>query len=367
VAAFLTALGVSTAANDPGPRAPARLAIYYGIPSLVNGAGGDVGRAARTFAEYDVVVFGDGLQYDVPRSGGPSAGPLEHARTRAIVRELAALNAEALVFGYVPLGDTLALPMPAIVDAIRRWRALGVNGIFLDEAGFDFGVTRARQTEAIQAARAEGLRVFVNAFDPDDVFSSDAKPVNARGGGNPLGAPSALRAGDLLLIESFVVRNGEAEPDDRWFERSRKASAHSRRTGVGVMTVTTTTSVRSFDEPLCRTAWWAAVLWGFDGFGWGEPAFSAPSSALPPRRCHGTGLPGNAGPYVSDVTREGSRFVRRAQRATVEVDFARREGRTRPSAAITQPAGQGPSSAAPTPERAGARMWRDVPRGTAPA
>ena len=46
-ACVLSAAVLATAAMAE----PKRLAIYYGIPSLVNGAGGDIGRAAAEAGE----------------------------------------------------------------------------------------------------------------------------------------------------------------------------------------------------------------------------------------------------------------------------------------------------------------------------
>jgi hypothetical protein len=290
-------------------RKPGRLAIYYGIPSLVNGAAGDIDRAAATFAAYDVVVFGEGLQYEVALHGRPVGGPVERQRTAAILRRLASLRPSTQVFGYVPLGNTAGLAMPVVTDAVRRWKALGVHGIFFDEAGYDFGVTRQRQNEAIDSARAEGLRVFLNAFDSDDVLADQPR----------------LGENDMYLLESFLVRNGELEDIDRWHERARKADAHSRATGIRVWTVTTT-AAPAFDARLCALAWWGTVLWGFEGFGWGEPAFSAPTSMLPRRECEArAGLP--AASFTSRVLRSGLRFTRQTRRGVVEIDFERGGGR----------------------------------------
>jgi hypothetical protein len=44
------------------------------------------------------------------------------------------------------------------------------GGVFFDEAGFDFGVSRTRQNAVVDAAHTAGRRVFMNAFNPDDVF-----------------------------------------------------------------------------------------------------------------------------------------------------------------------------------------------------
>jgi hypothetical protein len=186
-----------------------------------------------------------------------------------------------------------------------------VDGIFLDEAGFDFGVTRERQRQAIAAVHRLGLRVFANAFRPADLLSSG----------------SGLRAGDLILLESFAVRKGEPESADLWFERASTA-VRAREAGIEVWTVTTPAG--SFDPALCRLAWWSTVLWGFDGFGWGEPEYAAPASELPRRDCADATAADLArvGPYAAAVSRSGARFTRPAAAGSVEVDFATRTGRS---------------------------------------
>jgi hypothetical protein len=283
--------------------APGRLAIYYGIPSLVNGAGGSVEHAAAVFGGYDVVVFGAGLQH-------PSS--TERRPTAAIIARLAATRPSTRVFGYIPLGDASALPLAAVAEAIAQWKAMGVHGIFLDEAGFDFGVTPARQSAAVDAVHRAGLTAFVNAWQPDDVF----------------GAASRLRTGDLYLLESFLVKNSRLDDAAHWFARAERAAAHSRTRGVQVWTVTTTVAAAPFDPELCALAWWGTALWGFHGFGWGEPDFSAPSSQLPARAC-AAALPN--GVFTGPVERAGARFTRPARAGRVEVDLERRRGRFDPA------------------------------------
>jgi hypothetical protein len=242
------------------PASPGRLAIFYGVPSLVNGASGDIERAAREFAPYDVVVFGDGLQDE---------RAVEHRRTAEIIRRLAAVRPDTRVFGYIALGRKAGLSETQVADAIARWKDMGVRGVFLDEAGYDFGVTRARQIFAIDTAHAVALDVFVNAFNPDDVLAGDTH----------------LRAGDLLLLESFIVRKGRVESSDRSSVRARSATGHARRTGVEVWAVTTPADDGHFDRRLCTRAWRSVVRLGFNGFGWGEPLYAASSSVMPQRDC----------------------------------------------------------------------------------
>lgn len=266
--------------------APAALAIYYGYPSLVNGADGDVELAAAVFAAYGVVVFGDGLQFgDVdPKRQPAGAGPHEHRRTRAIIERLRATAPAMEIYGYIDLGNSQRLSMGELQQRSRLWAEMGVTGIFLDEAGYEFGVTRARQNVMVDFIHSLGLTAFLNAFDPDDVFGSAPVPLNVAGGGNRSGTPPRLNAKDAYLLESFQVRLGQVESWPAWSARTAKAVRYRDRYGTRIFAVTTTTSETEAPvAQLFRYAWWSAALWGLDGFGWGEPDFSGASSRLPDR------------------------------------------------------------------------------------
>src|SRR5437762_11576869 len=64
----------------PAATTPARLAIYYGYPSLANGANGDVEKAASVFSAYDVVSLGDGLELPDRESGRHPPGDRSEER-----------------------------------------------------------------------------------------------------------------------------------------------------------------------------------------------------------------------------------------------------------------------------------------------
>lgn len=86
---------VAAAAAEGAISAPAKLAIYYGYPSLVNEAGGNLTTATAHFAAFDVVVLGDGLEHP--------AHP-DHANTVQIIADLVAGGTE--VYGYIDMGVT---------------------------------------------------------------------------------------------------------------------------------------------------------------------------------------------------------------------------------------------------------------------
>jgi len=304
-----------------GKLSPRRLAIYYGIPSLVNGAQGDTGRAAAVFGEYDLVVFGDGLEFPdvVPGRRPAGAGPLEHGRTAAIIRLLAATARKPIVYGYVDLGNSQNLALPEIERRIALWRGMGARGIFFDEAGYDFGVTRARQNAAVEAVHAAGLRVFMNAFNPDDVFL----PSN--------GVAHRLQAGDAFLLESFVIRNGQQDMDSGWSSRAGRASEYARRGGVAVHAVTTTQAGSTPPSGSLAYAWWLALACGLDGFGWGEPVFSGPDSVLPWRTRPEQAAMEVGGKFVGPLTLDGGVYSRATDRGRIEVDSRTRAARFVPA------------------------------------
>ena len=314
--------------------APSRLAIYYGYPSLINGAAGDVDRAAAAFADYDVIVLGDGLEFsDVnARRMPPGPGPDEHRRTRAIVERLRKRSPAVRIYGYIDLGNSQKLTEAEIRHRAQLWSGVGATGIFLDEAGYDYGVTRDRQNAVIDAVHGLGMSVFVNAFNPDDVFSAAALPLNSVGGGNPTAAPTRLDERDAFLLESFQVRLGEAENWTAWARRTAAAVKHRERLKTQIFAVTTTVAPgdRAVRD-LYEYAWWSAAVWGLDGFGWGEPGFSGETSKLPPRHAlvNARAIAGTR--FVSPATETPEGIERHTDAGRILVMRADRKGRFVPA------------------------------------
>ena len=261
LAATVVTLDVALHAAAASP--PKRLAIYYGYPSLVEGAAGDLLRAADTFARYDVIVFGDGLEL-----GGASSDPglrAEHQRLKRLVPLLRVAPGAPRLYGYIDLGRSQQLAEREIVRRIDAWHHLGIDGIFFDEAGNDFGVTAARRAAAVRAVHDGALSAFMNAFNPDDLFESPG-----------------LGANDALLVESFAVREGVVQPRDAVVTRVAAAVKWRRQTGIKIYGVTT--AARGlFDRAAFDYARQLAAESGLDGFGWGEPSYSA-DAKLPYRQ-----------------------------------------------------------------------------------
>jgi hypothetical protein len=260
---------------------PVRFAIYYGYPSLVNNAT-SLTAAVASFAPYQLVVWGDGVEFadQQPTRQPQGVGAEEHQRARQILQALQQTPNNTAIYGYVPLGDTQQLALTAIQQRIDLWAAMGVNGIFLDEAGYDFGVTRLRQRQVLDYLHAKGLRALVNAFEPDDLFSNRIVPLNARGGGNPTGLTSGLTKNDGYLLESFQVRAGQLQ-DTLTTDRIIRAVTACQTQQLALYVTTTTLSQQPFEPQMLDYAWWSAVLIAAQGFCWGEASYSSQDNLLP--------------------------------------------------------------------------------------
>ncbi|MFQ5340173.1 MAG: peptidoglycan DD-metalloendopeptidase family protein [Anaerolineae bacterium] len=238
---------------------PARLAIYYGWPSLVNNAGGDLGAATAAFAQFDVVVLGDGLEH---------ATHGDHANTATLI---ANLNARGVsVFGYVDLGITTHnLDIGTLETYVDEWAGMGVAGIFLDDAGHDFGVDRARLTSAVDYVHSLGLQAFVNAWNPDDVLADD-----------PPGSPTPLGSGDWYLADGHPVSNGQFSDLAAWWSKSQSLATYRDQTGARIAVISTGDDSQDgwTNSPAFRQTLWATFLFGFDAFGFTNRTFSATGS-----------------------------------------------------------------------------------------
>ncbi|MGH9306222.1 MAG: hypothetical protein ACRD0I_04975 [Acidimicrobiales bacterium] len=233
-------------------------AIYYGWPSDVNGANGNVARSVAAFAGYSLVVFGEG---NVLPGADALAGP--------VIAGVAA--AGAVPYGYVDLGVTNGERNWTIAQMstyMADWSALGAKGIFLDCAGADYGVSRARFDDAVNAAHDRGLRVIANAWNPDDVLS----------GSSPLGP------GDGYLGENDVIAAGVTQPIGAYEAKLAIMSAYAHSLGVA-MYETATFAPRSSDTVTSQVADQAlAALAPYDvsGFQLTDPQYSSVDNRLRP-------------------------------------------------------------------------------------
>jgi hypothetical protein len=304
--ALLLALIALPAASDAQGVRPKSLLVYYGFPTSINSSF-SVPAAAMEFGRYDHVVWGDGLD---------SATHPDHANAVAIIAH--ASTSATRIYGYVDLGvSTQNLTMTEVQARIVRWKAMGVDGVLLDDFGYDFGTGRVRQNAAVDYAHTQGLAVIANAFRSEDAFGNAIDAVY-----NPTGAGTHLGASDFFLYESHGVRLGEYEDGPTWKIRSDALEAYRAALGFRVFSITTTATDNPdlYSEPLFFYAWHVALLSGHEATGWGEFGFSAygNSNGRAPFRTRPTLVPGTT--FTSAVLHSGPLHFRHTNLGRINLD-----------------------------------------------
>ena len=265
-----------------GSYVPPRAVFFYGYPSLVNGVNGNVHLAAKAFAAYDIIVLGDGVEFStMVKSRHPvGVGRVEYARSKQIIASIFQQKPQAEIFGYVCLGDTQSLPIPSMKRRIGMWKTLGVSGIFLDEAGYDWPmVTRDRQNTAIRYIHSLGMAAFLNAYHPGTLTSLGGHLRK-----NPSQEASALTSRDLILLESFPIKHGIYADSSELLKRLEQAMSVRRQFSTRIVALSTMRGGVPFRAEQMEYACWSGWMFNMDGVAWGEPDFSA-DNKLPERTC----------------------------------------------------------------------------------
>ncbi len=289
---------------------PETLLIYYGFPSSIN-ATFAVPLAAAEFGRYDHIVLGNGIQ-DGPGDLTPHP---DHQNTIDIISHPATTNTR--FYGYIDVGvSTQNLPIVEINRRIASWQAMGVDGIFLDDFGYDFGVTRERQNEAVNGAHALNLPVIANGFFVDDVFGNAVHP------NNPNGVATTLDDRDIYLFESHQIIRGCVQSRAAWIDKTEAVRAYRDQIGFSVFSITTNNGDNTFDQSKFFYAWFSAVLFNHHATGWGEHLFSASgvSNSVAPFRNRPTVDPGSL--FLGEITHVGPTYLRKTSTGTVFVDTA---------------------------------------------
>lgn len=235
-------------------------AIYYGWPSSLNSATNswNIGLVTTDLSRYDSVVFGGGLE---------AATHGDHNNTVSIVAGLTTTKS----YGYVDIGRTNNKSIATLQTSIDNWAAMtGLYGIFIDEFGMDYkaiGVTdadyRIRQKTIVDYVHSKGLKVFLNAWDPDDIFVKE--PAN----------PLTITSGDSYLYESYFLSSATRDTFANYRAKIAKIkAAKSAHPGLEAMAINTTAG-NTFTQVLFDSLSFGAIADGIDGIAWGEAQYSA--------------------------------------------------------------------------------------------
>ena len=191
---------IHTTNGTDGVQPLSQLLIYYGCPISYKGMLNTAAVIAEISNNYSHWVVGD--TYNNPSHE-------EYASTQTIIAGVRANGVK--VYGYVPCAIS-GLTVPQIHASIDDWNDLDVDGVFLDEFGFDYGLSRQRQIDIVNYVHSLDLPYCANAWTVSDVTVDDIAnhpfPSNdwryiAYANANPSNLTLPRNPNDAYLFENF--------------------------------------------------------------------------------------------------------------------------------------------------------------------
>ena len=257
---------------------PFDLLVYYGWLNSFNSAVNvwNNESVAKDMARYNLIIFGDGVQ-------DPSHG--DYSNTEIIIPRIKALNPCALIFGYVSANQT----QTNFETKVKQWGDLSIDGIFMDECGYDYGVDRSEFNDLVDfvhdSTSTIGL-VMTNAWNTDHIIgtANDASYPNSTY--NPGLVESHLTADDWIFLESFPINttaysgNDGYESRTEWAARGVKVIGHRDTYGINLVGAGIINNANSSGQDLFDFGFISACMFALDGYGTSDTGYGASSAAV---------------------------------------------------------------------------------------
>lgn len=254
---------------------PCDILFYYGYPNSFNSAvnGWNNESVAQDMAKYGIVVLGSGVQ---------DSGHGDYANTSIIIPRVKGLNPSCKIFGYVSVNQSLA----NFQTKVDQWDTLEVHGIFLDEAGYDYGTVATNSRDAFNAkidyvrGKTYARLCFANAWNTDHILGIANDPSYPNSTWNVGGENSRLSINDWVLLESLAVNttaysgNNGYESQSNWAYRLVKALSLRNTYKVNFASVSIIDNGTGTQDQF-DFAFISALMASLDGFGSSDTSYGA--------------------------------------------------------------------------------------------
>lgn len=256
---------------------PRDLLIYYGwlnsFNSYVHGWSNE--KVSQEMAKYGLCVFGDGIQ-------NPGHG--DYANTKVIIPRIKALNPSTQIFGYVTANQNYS----DFTGKVDQWGIIGnVDGIFIDEAGYDYGKTRAEFNQMVDYIhdRTSTDLCFANAWNTDHILGTTNDPSYPNSTYNDTSAESNLTENDWILLESFPINTTSYtyayESKSDWAARGSKMITLRANYGVNFAGVGIIDKDRTDSTNLFNFQYVSGLMWSLESNGSSDTYYGASSAQVP--------------------------------------------------------------------------------------
>lgn len=301
---------------------PRDLLIYYGYPNSFN-SGTHAWyneKVAQDMAQYSLIVLGDGVE--------DSSHP-DYSNTQIIVPRIKALNPNAQIFGYVAALQTLG----NFQTKTDQWDTLQVHGVFIDEAGYDYGKTRAEFNAMVDYVHGKTYAklCFANAWNTDNILGTadDASFPNSTY--NPGAVESHLTSTDWILLESLSVNttaysgNAGYESKTDWYVRCQKIISLRATYGVNFAASCVINNGNVNGQALFNFSFISSLSYNMEAVGSSDTGYAASSAAVTwwtRPDVSGMGRVWSLSPSVQVDTLDADVYHRYTDTAKLSLDFS---------------------------------------------
>ena len=224
-----------------------------------------------------MVILGDGVQ-------DPSHP--DFANTQIIIPRVKTLNCSAKVYGYVTSDQAFG----DYTGKVEQWGALAVDGIFMDECGYDFGRTRAEFNQRVDYVhdRTATDICFANAWNTDHILGTANDVSYPNSTYNDTSAESNLTDNDWILLESFPINTSAYtastpdgyEPKADWIYRGNKMATLRYNYGVNFASVGVINNDNADNTALFEFSFISAMMYSLEGHGTSDTFYGASSATV---------------------------------------------------------------------------------------
>lgn len=250
-----------------------KLLIYYGWLSAFNSGANQWNNdlVAQDMAQYEIIVVGNGI-------ADPAHG--DYANTVYILNKIKTLNPQTKIFGYVTTNQNYSA-FCALVDQLSN---ISPCGVFMDEAGYDYGITRIDFNQKVNYIKTKPYRIcFVNAWNVDHIVGTTNDPAFPNSTYNPTLVASNLEIGDWYLAESYVVNpvysGGFASATD-WKTRSDKIKTTRNTYRLNMAASGIIDNNDAYGQSKFNFSYHAALGYEFQAHGTSDLSYGSSSAAV---------------------------------------------------------------------------------------
>jgi len=258
---------------------PKDLLIYYGWLNSFNSGqhGWDNEKVSQEMAQHRMLVFGDGIQ-------NPGHG--DYANTEVIIPRIKELNNYSEIYGYVTVNQSYG----DFTTKVNQWDDLEVHGIFMDEAGYDYGKTRAEFNQRVDYVhdRTYASKCFVNSWNTDHVLGTANDPSYPNSTYNDSSTESNLNNTDWILLESFPINTSSYtdstpqgyESASDWLYRGDKMKSLRNSYGVNFAGAGVINNDNTDGTALFNFGFVSAMMYNLEAYGTSDTLYGSSSSAV---------------------------------------------------------------------------------------